>query len=117
MVNRSFKRSDRIADVIQHELAILLHRHAKDPRFHAVTITAVDVSADLENANVLVSQLDESKIAETVSALNKAAGYLRRELAQTIDLRYMPKLHFRYDDSLLRADRINKLLNDSIEKK
>lgn len=111
-----FKRADRVADVIQHELAILLQHQAKDPRFAAVTITAVDVSPDLENANILISQLDESKVAETVSALNKAAAYLRRELAQTIQLRYTPKLRFRYDDSLLRAERINKLLNDAEKK-
>lgn len=102
-------RSQRVADSIQRCLAQLLQR-ARDPRFIQVTITAVDVSPDLANAAIYVSVLDDSKATETVSALNKASGYFRHELVDMIDLRILPKLQFRFDDSIGRGARINELL-------
>lgn len=109
-------RPQRVADLIQHALAPMLQHEAKDPRFAAVTITAVDVSPDLSNAIVFVSILDESKIADTIAALNNAAGYLRHKLADAVELRIAPKLHFRYDESISRADKISKLIHEALNK-
>ena len=102
-------RSQRVADSIQRCLAELLRR-ARDPRFPQVTITAVDMSPDLANATIFVSVLDETQAVGTVSALNKASGYFRHELVDMIDLRIMPKLQFRFDDSISRGARIDELL-------
>ena len=110
-------RSQRVADLIQHTLAPMLQHEAKDPRFAAVTITAVDVSPDLSNAIVFVSMLEETQIASTIAALNKASGYFRHRLADAVELRITPRLHFRFDESISRADRITKLINEALNKK
>lgn len=110
-------RPQRVADLIKHALARLLLREAKDPRFSMVSITSVDVSPDLNNALIYVSVLDETKAHETVAALNKAAGYFRHALAEAVELRITPKLHFRYDESIVEADKINRLLEDALKKK
>lgn len=110
-------RPRRVADLIQRTLAQMLQLEAKDPRFVGVTITAVNVSPDLANATVYVTVLDESKIKESVTALNKASGFLRHQLADEVDLRIVPRLYFTYDESISRADKINQLLHEALEKK
>ncbi len=111
----TFSRMQRIADQIQRELAVLLNTKAHDPRFHTVSITAVDVSPDMANATVLVSQLNENHVKETLSALNKAAGFLRYELAHTLNLRVTPKLRFVYDESISRGQHIDRLIEQAIK--
>lgn len=110
-------RPQRVADLIQRELARLLQREAHDPRFAGVTITSVDVSPDLANANVYITVLDDAKIKGTLAALNHAAGFLRHHLADAVELRIIPKLNFIYDESIHRADRISKLINSIDSKK
>jgi ribosome-binding factor A len=115
MSNTSFNRMQRIADQIQRELAVLLTTKAHDPRFLTVSITAVNVSPDMANATVLVSQLDEQHIKETLAALNKAAGFLRYELAHTLNLRITPRLRFIYDESISKGDHIDRLIDKAIK--
>jgi ribosome-binding factor A len=114
---RTTHRRERVADLIQQTIAKLLQHGARDPRFAAVTITDVDVSPDLKNAMIFVSMLDDTKVVDTVKALNHAAGYLQHELGEAVELRVVPKLQFRYDDTLSRADRLTKLIDDAIKKK
>ena len=113
---RSHSRVDRVADLIQQTLAHLIQREVKDPRFTSITITAVDVSPDLKNAIVFVTLLDETKAEETVRALNKAAGFFRSALAAAAELRITPKLQFRYDESISRAGRVSKLIDEALKK-
>lgn len=110
-------RPRRVADLIQRTLAHMLLQEAKDPRFAGVTVTAVNVSPDLANATVYVTILDDSKTKESVAALNHAAGYLRHQLADEVELRIAPRLHFIYDESIRRADKINQLLHEAEQKK
>ena len=82
-----------------------------DPRLEFVTVTAVEVSADLRHARVYVSHLGASEDEpEILEALAHATGYLRRELGQRIILRYIPELTFYIDDTLDRARRIDEIL-------
>lgn len=111
----TYHRMQRIAEQIQHELALLLGTKAQDPRFDEVTITAVKVSPDMANATVLISQLDEMRSKQTLHALNKAAGFLRSALAKSLNLRVTPKLHFVYDDTISRGNRIQQLINSAIK--
>jgi ribosome-binding factor A len=108
-------RIGRVQDLMQRTLANLL-QHANDPRFAKATITHVDVSPDLANAKVYVSLLDENAVKETLSALNKAAGFFRHHLAEEMDLRVTPKVHFCYDATLQQADRIAQLLDANLPK-
>lgn len=92
----------------------MLVREAKDPRFGEVTVSQVEVSRDLSHAKVYVTLHADSEIAPTLSALNKAAGYLRHGLAQRLRLRYLPELHFVHDASLERASRVSALIDSAI---
>lgn len=107
-------RLDRIADMLKRELAILIQRQIKDPRVGPmVSVLEVKVSRDLSHAKAYVSfMLEPEQIPAAVDALNHAASYLRRLLAQTVELRAMPELHFFYDDTLVRANRITNIIED-----
>lgn len=113
-MHRTHNRPERVAGLIQQTLAELLLRQASDPRFTLVTITAVKVTADLADAKVYVTMLDESRIQEAVTALNHAAGYFRHLLADKIELRIVPRLRFIYDESISRADKLYKLIDESL---
>lgn len=104
-------RMQRIADQIQQELAQLLLVKVSDPRFHSVSITAVDVSPDMANATIFVSVFNTENSPEVLKALNNAAGFFRRELAQTLNLRITPRLRFVYDTSIAKGTRLAALIN------
>lgn len=112
---KGFKRSQRVADLIQTALAEILQRNAKDLRFGIITITSVDVAHDLSFAKVFVSVLEDQKAVETIKALNAAAKYLRYSLANAVELRITPELRFVYDDSAVRGSRISSLINSALK--
>src|SRR5580692_11078838 len=96
---KEYNRTDRIAEVIQQELALLLQREMQDSRIQWVTITTVDVARDLSHAKIYISQLDDTEeaIAKTLRILNGASKRLRYQLARVVKLRSMPQLRFTYD--------------------
>jgi len=106
------RRQQRVSDLIQEELAELLQRQVHDPRLSQVSITGVETSPDLRQARVYFSVLgDEAAVREVTLVLERASGYLRRELAPRLQLRYMPELSFRFDNSLATGSRIEELLH------
>jgi ribosome-binding factor A len=85
----------------------------RDPRLAFVSVIRVQVSSDLQHANVYVSQLGgESSPKETLAALDHARGFLRRELGLRTKLRYVPELKFHYDEGLAEGMRINALIDE-----
>jgi ribosome-binding factor A len=109
-------RMDRVSQLVQTTLADILLKESEDTRFHMVTITSVILARDLSTAKVFVSIWDESKVEETIAALNKASKYLRYALAQSkIEMRVIPELKFYYDDSTVRGNRIQSLLNTALK--
>ncbi len=101
----------RVADLIQRVLSTVLQRESRDPRLSGVTITDVEVSQDLQFADIYYTHLgDLSETEEVQKALERAAGYLRTELARRTRLRRTPQLRFKFDDTLIRARRIDELL-------
>lgn len=107
------KRIDRIGHLIQMELSRVVVSKLKDPRLGFVTITHVDVSPDIKQAKVFYSVLGDDKVKKkTQEALEKAAGFLQRELAAVITLRYTPKLTFHFDDSVSRGLEIDRVIRD-----
>lgn len=101
-----------MADLIAREIATYLLTESQDPRFFRVTITHAKVSPDLKNAEIFFTLLDEAQISDITVALNGAAGYLQHILAKNIKLRVTPKLTFRYDASLDKANRLASLINN-----
>lgn len=108
----SFDRTRRVADLIKHEIAKLLIRETRDPRFAFVTVTDVEVAKDYSTARIFVTVLDETKIDETISALNKASGFFRSQLAHVVNMRSTPRIIFLYDESVARGQRISDLLSN-----
>lgn len=115
-MTKGYARIDRVADLIQATLAEILKKNAQDERFALVTITDVKVSPDFAIARIYISVLDDQHAKETVAALNKAAKFLRYNLAHEIDLRVTPALKFFYDDTAARGDRISSLINAALKK-
>lgn len=112
----NFKRTDRVAEMIQRKLAQIIPQEVKDPRLKGfITISAVKVAADLGHAKVYFTVFnDERTVAESI--LNAASGYLRSALARSITLRTVPQLHFVYDESIEYGERLSRLIdkaNDS----
>ena len=105
-------RADRIAERIYEELSTILLMEVSDPRLGSVSITDVTVDRELAFASIFVSSLQGSEAAdEILEGLHHAAGYLRRTLAQRIQLRSFPRLRFIWDPIPERADKIDKLLD------
>lgn len=116
-MTKGYKRTQRVAEVIQTALAEILQREGKDLHIKSmVTVTSVNVSHDLSFAKVFVSVLEDDKAKETIAALNHAAKSLRYSLAQAVLLRIAPELKFIYDDSAVRGSRISSLINDALKK-
>jgi ribosome-binding factor A len=110
-------RPEKLGDLIQRELSDLLHRDVRDPRVGMVTITAVDVSPDLSHAKVYFTTLSKEHIDEAREGLQRAAGFLRSQLARRIKLYTTPELRFVYDESVERGDRLSRLIDSTREKK
>ncbi|HHT63360.1 MAG: 30S ribosome-binding factor RbfA [Bacillota bacterium] len=106
-------RSGRVAEEFKKEISDIIKNEVKDPRVGFVSVVFVEVSGDLRHAKVFVSVLgDEKSISDTIKALKSAAGFIRREVARRINLRYTPELTFVYDDSIAHGAKISKILAD-----
>jgi len=101
----------RINDRFKEVLSVILLTKIADPRLADVSVTDVKVDRELDYANIYVSAPQgRVREKEVLEALNHAAGFLKYELANEIDLRIMPKLRFFWDVTPERADRIDTLL-------
>ena len=97
--------------LIQQEISDLLSRKLKDPRLEMVVITGVDVSPDLKQARVYFSRYGRpEEVRQSREGLQKAAGFIKRELGARLQLRYVPELQFVHDASYEYGDRIESLL-------
>lgn len=105
------RRQRQVAELIHVEISTLIQTRARDPRLAVVTITGVDVTPDLKEAQVFFSVLGDGEAkAEALHGLQSAAGFLRRELGNTLSLRVTPTLTFRLDESAERGIKIDSLL-------
>ena len=105
------KRADRVAALIKEELGAILLRGIKDPRIGFVTITDVQVSDDLKYARVFYSVLgDDQKREETAKGLEQARGFLQRDIAHTLKLRFTPHLSFSADSSFDEGMKIDGII-------
>lgn len=106
-------RQQRTADQIQLILSEVIRRQMQDPRLQDLTITKVTVDRELQYADIYMNALgDESRRREVLRALEKAAAYLRRELAGRMQVRTVPHLHFHWDPSLAHAETVYQILDN-----
>ena len=110
---KDYSRTERVGDHLQQEVARLVQLELRDPRLKLVSITGVDVSRDLAHAKVFFTQLgvdDKAEGAKSAEVLNRAAGFIRSEIARGSTMRTVPKLHFRFDESVGRGRDMEELL-------
>ncbi|PHM29652.1 30S ribosome-binding factor RbfA [Xenorhabdus budapestensis] len=119
---REFSRTQRVAQEMQKEIAIILQREVKDPRIGMATVSGVEVSRDLAYAkvfvtflNVLVEEHDSDKVQGSIKALNEASGFIRSLLGKAMRLRVIPELTFSYDSSLIEGMRMSNLVTNVVK--
>ena len=104
------KRAVMVGDQLLREMADLLMRKVNDPRIKGATLTGIDLSDNLRNAKVYYSVLgDEEDLIRTQAGLDSAKGFIKREVALRVDLKYMPEIFFMHDPSLEKSNSLDKL--------
>lgn len=108
---KDYKRSERVSDAVHHEVSNILLHDIKDPRVEMVTVTGTKVSDDLRHANIFFSVIgDEERWDEVKRGLASSKGYVKRQLAKRLKMKYMPDIHFVEDRTLEQGERIDSLL-------
>lgn len=111
------RRPERLAEQIKEEVSLIIAGEVDDPRVGFVTVTDAKLSADLQNAKVYVSVAGtEAEVKASVAALRHAAGFIRTQLGAVLRVRRTPELHFVYDETEMRAARIEELLGEEAAK-
>ena len=110
VVNRSFNRAERVGGQMQRVLADLIQKGVHDPRLHQATITGVTVSRDLRIAKVYFTMHPGVDVQTIIDGFGSAKGFIKRELAREMGLKYMPELKFFFDGSFDYGAHINRVL-------
>jgi ribosome-binding factor A len=107
-------KNTRINAEVQKELSRIISQDIKDPRIHPVTtVVACEVAPDLKTAKAYISVLGDKEAQEnTLKGLKSAEGYIRRELARSVNLRNTPEIKFVVDQSIEYGVAMSKLIND-----
>jgi ribosome-binding factor A len=112
MAQKSFHRSDRVSAQLRRELGTLVHEAVRNNGLPSVSVSDVEVTRDLEHAKIFVTALQPERAKEAMKALKELAPEIRYQLAQSVKMRHVPELHFQYDESFDRGERIDNLLRD-----
>jgi ribosome-binding factor A len=107
------RRANRLAGEIKDEIARMIASDLKDPRVGFVTVTRVDLAADLRYAKVYVGILGEDEKGPTFEALRRASGFIRREIGRRLRVRVSPEIDFRYDRGLDATDGVARALAEA----
>ena len=105
------RRAQKAAEAIREVVSMAILAELQDPRIQDVTVTYVEVSADLRHAKVHVSVMGDEKHQKlSLRGLQSAAGFLQAKIARRIDLRYTPRLNFVLDQGVKRSIEISQIL-------
>ena len=112
-------RMMRINDEIMREVSSIIRLELKDPRVGALTsVTKVETTNDLSHCKIYVSVFgDEKQQADALEGLKNAAGFIRKQIAATVNLRQTPQIHFLLDDSLAYSMKIENLIRQAKQQK
>jgi ribosome-binding factor A len=109
----STRRRKQVADLIRDEVSEILATEMKDPRLGMVSITRVEMSADLRYATLFASVYGhDAEQQDTLQALSGASGFIRRILAPRLRIRHIPSIRFRLDHSMEHAEQITRTLSE-----
>ena len=101
---------ERINSAIQREISYIIANEVKNPDIKLITITAVDTTSDLSYCKIYFTSLDDR--VEVIKGLKSAKGFIRKELAERVDIRHMPELEFIYDDSIEYSKNIEEKIKE-----
>ena len=110
------RRTSRVGEMVRDALVEVLRHDLKHVDIGFASITGIDVSPDLHFARVFISGLTEEQTRDAVEQLQHARGAARRFLGQRIRLRYTPELDFKFDDTAMKASRIEGLIAEHVPK-
>ncbi len=111
-VPKTFHRTDRVSAQIRRELGTLVHNAVREHGLPSVSVSDVEITRDMAHAKIFVTALMPERSEEAMKGLKELAWGLRMELARAMKLRHVPELHFHYDDSVDRGERIDNILRD-----
>ena len=109
---RKTRRTSRVGESVRDALVEVFRQELNDMSLGLTSITGVEVSPDLHFARVFISGLDEKETRDTVRELQNRQGFIRSQLGKRIHLRSTPELDFKFDETAVRAGRIEDLLAD-----
>ncbi len=109
-----FSRTNRISEEIRKIVSNIIMYELKDPRISKLTsVTYVETTNDLRYTNIYISVYDtEDNQNKTIEGLNKAKGYIRKELGKKLNLRYTPEPIIKLDESIKKGVYMNKLIKE-----
>ena len=109
-------RAEKIGDELKKEISLIINKKTKDPRLQSINITAVKVSDDIGIATVFYTVIGESIIKDQSEidpkVLKKFSGMIRSKLSKTMQIRRVPVISFRFDESIEYSDNIENLLKN-----
>ena len=109
---KSFNRQDRVSAQMRRDLGTLVHDAVREHGLPSVSVSDVEVTRDLAHAKVFVTALQQERAPEAMEGLRELAREIRFRLAQAMQLRHVPELHFVYDDSVDRGEHMESLLRN-----
>ena len=111
---KTFHRTDRVSAQIRRDLGTLVHAAVREFGLPSVSVSDVEVTRDMAHAKIFVTALIPERADEAMKGLRELTVELRMSLAKAMKLRHVPELHFHYDDSVDRGERIDNLLRDLV---
>lgn len=114
---KEYARTQRVSELLQRQIAMIIQQHLDDPRAKKITISHVEISRDLSFAKIFITLLGDENpaaIKDILAFLKRATGYLRHELAGSVKLRIVPQLQFVYDNSIGQGARLSRLIDEAI---
>ncbi len=112
-MKKSFHRTDRVSAQLRRELGTLVRDAVAEHGLPSLSVSDVEITRDMAHAKVFVTALDPERAAEAMKGLKAVAYEVRYRLAHAVKMRHVPELHFHYDDSVDRGERIENLLRDA----
>ena len=109
-MKKTFNRTDRVSAQLRRELGRLVHEAVREHGLPSVSVSDVEVTRDLAHAKVFVTALQPERAKEALAGLKEHAREVRFQLAGAVKMRHVPELHFHYDDSVDRGEKIDSLL-------
>ena len=113
MAKKSFHRTDRVSAQLRRELGQIVHATVREHGLPSLSVSDVELTRDMAHAKVFVTALLAESSKTAVKALNELAPEMRFQLAHAVKMRHVPELHFHYDDSVDKGERIEQLLRES----